>query len=108
MMATRWIPGRTRLMGGSSIYATPQKFARNRPLRSPEIGLAPLRDELKSRHGVGKPRRAESRAGVELVAVPGAFEVAVTHHAFSERTVLVRADIGDGPELAVLADDGDA
>jgi len=40
--------------------------------------------------------------------VPRAFEIPVAHDAFAERAVLVRADIGDGPERAVLADDGDA
>src|SRR6266567_6361549 len=98
-----------RFIGGSPIYREPVEECKNwGTLPGSKVGLVSLRDELERGYRVGEPGRAEPRAGIELVAVPGAFEVAVAHHAFSERAVLVRADVGDGPERSVLADDGDA
>src|SRR6266545_5701584 len=107
-------------MAGLVVYARPGTFARNdrsrwsrdsfgsRGRRQPEIDVSALVHEIVGRHRVGKAGRAQARARVELIAVPGAFEIAVAHDALTEGAVLVRADIGDGAEGAPFADHGDA
>src|SRR5712664_4946511 len=104
-------------MAGLFVYARPGKFARNdrskwswdsacpRGRGQAEIDLPTFVHEVVGRHRVGKAGWAQARAGVELIAVPGAFEIAVAHDALAEGAVLMRADIGDGVERAVLADD---
>src|SRR5574342_560069 len=77
-------------------------------LRGPQIRLVALGDQLVARHGVREAGRAQPRAGVELMAVPRTFEITVADDTFTQRPVLVRADIGDGPQRAALAYDGNA
>ena len=55
-----------------------------------------------------KRRRGGAGFGEVLIAVPGAGDAAVDDLALAERAVLMAAEVGDGGDLAVVAEDGDA
>src|ERR1700730_4753172 len=122
-MAARCRGGRRLFIARLLIYASARGFAINRQpeqpaawwprlcLRGrgqPEIRLRALVHEIIGGHGVRKAGRTQTRARVELIPVAGTLEIAVAHRALAEGAVLVRADVGDRVERAVLADNGDA
>src|SRR6266508_6495742 len=65
-------------------------------------------DDRKGRHGVAEAGRGLPGARVELVAVPWAFEITLSHAAFAQWSVLMGADIRQRVERALEADDGEA
>ena len=53
----------------------------------------------------GKGRRRCSGLRPVLIAVPGTGHAAIDDSAFSERSILVLANVGDGRDLAIVAKD---